>query len=575
MPQETKQCQNCQQEFTIEPEDFEFYQKLKVPAPTWCPECRTIRRMTWRNERSLYNRQCGLTGEKVITAFGPDSQTVIYSNKAWASDQWDPLDYGLDYDFDKTFFEQFKSLLSRVPLPATFIDTKSVNSEYCNHAENLKDCYLSFGVWRDENVNYSNKVSVSKDVFDSLGAVNSELGYWLITSDRIYASAFLQNCVNCNHSLFLFDCRGCTDCLGCVNLRNKSYCILNKQYSKEEYQKEKEKLQLHTWQGLEAFKAKFQELKLKSIHRFAFLTKTENCTGDIISGAKNCHNCFEFHEAENVKNSVHGGFKMTDSADGYGVGGGAELVYEAVDTGLDGYRLLFNVLAWYSHNIEYCYNCRNCSDCFGCVSLRNKQYCILNKQYTKEEYFKTVEKIKQQMNEKPYIDKQGRVYKYGEFFPPELSPFAYNETIAQEYFSLTKEEALKEGFKWKNREKRNYAITLKTEDIPNDIQELGQSICREVIQCATQSEQERENNGCTMAFKIIPKELEFYKKMNLPLPRYCPNCRHFQRLRQKNPLKLYHRACMKEGCNNEFETTYSPDRPEIIYCERCYNEEVV
>ena len=83
--------------------------------------------------------------------------------------------------------------------------------------------------------------------------------------------------------------------------------------------------------------------------------------------------------------------------------------------------------------------------------------------------------------------------------------------------------------------------------------------------------------------------------MNLPLPRLCSNCRHYQRIKQRNPLKLWHRQCQcageksdnkvyqntiqhfhsNEHCPNEFETTYSPDRKEIVYCEKCYQQEVV
>jgi len=183
------------------------------------------------------------------------------------------------------------------------------------------------------------------------------------------------------------------------------------------------------------------------------------------------------------------------------------------------------------------------------------------------------------MNNLPYIDGQGRVYKYGEFFPLELSPFCYNETIAQEYFPLTKEEALKQGYKWKDREERNYQIDIKTKDIPNDIKDVNDDIIGKVIECEHQG---KCNEQCTEAFKIIPAELQFYKRMNLPLPHLCPNCRHYQRLKQRNPLKLWHRQCMcdktnhlhKGKCEVEFETSYSPDRSEIVYCEKCYQQEV-
>src|SRR3989338_2140638 len=191
------------------------------------------------------------------------------------------------------------------------------------------------------------------------------------------------------------------------------------------------------------------------------------------------------------------------------------------------------------------------------------------------------------MNNMPYIDKKGRIYKYGEFFPPELSPFRYNETIAQEYFPLTKEQAIEQGYQWKDPEERNITIDLKSEDLPDHIKDVGNDIVNKVIECQHQS---NCNEQCTTAFKIIKPELDFYKKMNLPLPRLCPNCRHYQRLKQRNPLKLWKRQCQCNGtqsdnkiyqktishahstnhCENEFETTYSPDRKEIVYCEKCY-----
>jgi hypothetical protein len=175
------------------------------------------------------------------------------------------------------------------------------------------------------------------------------------------------------------------------------------------------------------------------------------------------------------------------------------------------------------------------------------------------------------MNDMPYIDSKGRVYKYGEFFPMELSPFAYNETIAQEYFPLTKKEASEQGYKWKDREERKYTIDIKNEDIPDNIKEVDESILGKVIECSNKG---NEQTQCTEAFKIIPNELQFYQRMNLPLPRFCPNCRHYNRLKQRNPLKLWHRTCMKEGCTNTFETSYAPERPEIVYCEGCYQREV-
>ena len=83
----------------------------------------------------------------------------------------------------------------------------------------------------------------------------------------------------------------------------------------------------------------------------------------------------------------------------------------------------------------YCISCFGSHDCFGCVGLRNKSYCILNTQYTKEEYEELVPRIIIHMM------KNGE---WGEFFPSSMSPFGYNETVATEYFPREKEEALVE-----------------------------------------------------------------------------------------------------------------------------------
>ena len=112
--------------------------------------------------------------------------------------------------------------------------------------------------------------------------------------------------------------------------------------------------------------------------------------------------------------------------------------------------------------------------------------------------------------------------------------------------------------------------TIKASDLPDNIKDVDDSILKEVIEC------NNANNNCagSKVLRIIPQELKFYKKMNLPLPRLCPDCRHRERIKQRNPLKLWKRKCMNKGCDNTFETTYSPDRKEIIYCEECYNKEV-
>lgn len=175
------------------------------------------------------------------------------------------------------------------------------------------------------------------------------------------------------------------------------------------------------------------------------------------------------------------------------------------------------------------------------------------------------------MNEMPYIDKKERIYKYGEFFPVEISPYPYNDSVAQDYMPLTKEQVEAQGYFWGETQSRNYKITKRAVDLPDKISDVPDSIIQETIECMHQGTCQ---DGCSTAFRITPDELKFYKNLNIPLPRLCFSCRHKERLKQRNPMKLWHRKCMKPGCTNEFETSYAPDRPEIVYCEQCYQQEV-
>jgi len=583
-------CQNCQQNFVIEPEDFEFYEKIKVPPPTWCSECRMIRRMTWRNERELYKNKCKLTGKEVISPFSPNSKVNVYDKKEWWSDKWDPLDYGREYDLQKPFFVQFDELLKSVPMPAMF-NNHCINSVYGNHSGNMKNSYLFFASWDAENLLYGSKILRSKDLVDVLVCNKCELCYEVSNSLNMYKVAYADISHNCDNSFFLYGCSGCSDCLGCVNLRNKSYHIFNKPYSKEDYLAKVREFDLGSYVAVKKLKQEFLLLKKGALRKYAQIINSPNSTGDNLANVNNCKNCFDITEdVRDSKFCINGGLKMSDVYDGYGLGDNTELIYESVDTGLRGAKLLFDIFVWGGNDINYSYACHNSHNLFACIGLRNKQYCILNKQYAKEQYEELIPRIIDHMNKMPYTDSQGRTYKYGEFFPSELSPFAYNETIAQEYYPLTEAEAKTKGYRWKIPEKKEYQATIIS--LPDHIKDVKDDILNQTIGCEHKGTCQHQ---CTTAFRIIPQELEFYRKLNLPLPRLCPNCRHYERLKQRNPFKLWKRNCMcggmksekgaytnqsphfhgEEHCPNEFETSYAPEREEVVYCEKCYQQEVV
>jgi len=568
-----KKCQNCKNDFIIEPDDFSFYEKIKVPTPTWCSECRMIRRMAFRDYRVLYKRKCDRTGKTIFSIIPQESPFKIWERDSWWSDDWDSLDYGREIDFNRNFFDQLKELFFEVPSPSQTC-WSMINSEYCTGANNLKNCYLVFVSNFSEDCMYSAEITKTKNSLDVTRIDSSELCYQSFALTKCYRTFFSSHCENCMDVYFSRGLAGCSFCFGCTNLRNKQYYIFNKQYTKDEYLKYIEGLDLGSYKSIIGVKAKTNEIIKKSIRKFTEGRYNSNISGEYISNSKNL--LFSYYAVGGEDSKYIQCFFSPSFKNCYDCtlwGQNSELCYECSSVGEDCYNDKFNYrCSKGTHDCEYSYSCYGCSDIFGCSGLRNKKYCILNKQYGKEEYFKLREKIIKHMNDMPYIDKRGIIYKYGEFFPLEFSQFSYNESLASDYFPIVKEKALELGHKWIDKEKKNYIIDIKTDDIPDNIKNVKDDILGKVIECEHKGVC---NHQCVEAYKITPEELDFYKRMNIPLPHLCHNCRHHERLLFRNPMKLWHRKCMHEGCENEFETSYAPDRPEVIYCESCYQQEVV
>ena len=164
------------------------------------------------------------------------------------------------------------------------------------------------------------------------------------------------------------------------------------------------------------------------------------------------------------------------------------------------------------------------------------------------------------MMEVPYVDSRKNEYRYGEYFPVEFSPWAYNETSAYEFFPISRKEVISKGFVWREPDSKEYEAA--TVSIADNINEVTDNIIEDILKCDT----------CGKNYKIIKMELDFYRRMNLPIPRLCSLCRDRSRIKQLNPIKIFSRKCAK--CSKEIETSYAPDRAEIVYCESCYQQEV-
>ncbi|PIR48587.1 hypothetical protein COU80_02655 [Candidatus Peregrinibacteria bacterium CG10_big_fil_rev_8_21_14_0_10_55_24] len=374
-----------------------------------------------------------------------------------------------------------------------------------------------------------------------------ELCYECIDCVDCYNCAFTQDSENCSESTFLKNCIGCKHCLMCSNLRNKEYYVENKPVTKEQFAQFRSLLS--SYSRLQNARERFDKLKIEYPQKFMHGTQNENVIGDYLTNCKNVEQCFDCSDLWDCKYAYQAFDPLKDVMDIQECGE-AERLYEDAFVGYNAHNVLFTTHTlgqisdiYYSSHSPYNKNL------FGCIGLRHKEFCVLNKQYSKDDYEILVARI---------IEHMQKTNEWGEFFPIDFSLFPYNETMAQDYFPLTQEEAQKQGLWWAEKEESIYKGQIVKEGLPDDVRDFPETLCEKILQC--------KKTG--RSYKIIPQELILYRQLNLPLPRLCFQERHRNRMLLRNARVFYDRTCDK--CGVKFKTTYAPDRPEKIYCESCY-----
>lgn len=546
---EWKTCAISGAQFPIYQSDLDFYAKIsptfawmkyQIPTPTLCPEERQRRRICFRNMSKLRKWRCGATWSQIITQYW--EPYISYDNTYWRSDAWDAIKFWQDIRRQETFTEQRWRLSLLVPRPATH-NLNCENSWYCNMAANSKDCYLVAGCIGNENCMYGHILWKSDSCLDMLYSKRCSNCYQCV------------DCLDCSSVLYCVECESCSFCIWCEGLKNKSYCIGNRQYTRDEY--ESMKSQYMFW-----FTSKLAiKWSCKNIN-------SERVFGDHIIESHEITLWFDVVWSDSSK-YLYTVANCTDCMDVCYTWLGGELLYESLFP--QGRNL------YMTHNCQdncqdvlYSENCYACSYCFGCIWLRNKQYCIFNKQYSKEEYETNVWKIIRQME---FTGERGK------FFHPSLSLFGYNETMANEYYPLNIDSPLLKGAgeifhrsDYSSDPKiPEWIITLQWDQLPSDISTVTDDICKRIILCEVSKR----------PFMIQKAELSFYRKHLIPLPHKHPDMRYEERMKIRPGRTLFLRTC--DSCKEDVLSTYpivnsnSVDTPlgyALLYCEKCHKQEV-
>ncbi|MBI2121571.1 MAG: hypothetical protein HYT98_00460 [Candidatus Sungbacteria bacterium] len=553
MQSETKQCQSCKKEFRIEPEDFAMYEKQGIPSSDKCPVCRWKYLLAFWVFGRFRIGKSALSGKQIITVLPENTSFPIYDREEFISDKWDPMTHGQDYDSNRSFFEQLVELQSKVPHPHQ-TGIQNTNCQWADDVWESKNCYLCRSLGWCEDLSYGYRTLRCKNSIDLTYCFDTEYSYDCLNCFNCYKVKYAFNARQCIDSMFLYDCRNVQNCFMCWNLRNKKYHIYNKPYSKEAYQEKLKTFDTRSYDGIYNLKKEFSDLMAReALHRANFNTNIVNSTGNFLTDCRNCHSAYFIEESENCRYFFRG-LKSKESIDLVGCGYNENTAVSCAAIWTYGcLGLLWSSNCRYSFYLEACEECENC---FGCVGLRKKNHCILNKQYSENDYKALTVKIKEDMQ------KRGE---WGKFMPLSMAYSGYNLSLANIIFPENEEFIRKMGGKWDILPIPKFENTISGADLPGRIDDVKDDIARQRVICPETG----------LSYNIAPHELAFYKAQGIPLPRLHFDLRTLNRFRPMT-LMIYPQRGICIFCRKEIEHYYPSELGyKKIACVTCYNNEVI
>ena len=563
---ETKKCRLSGKEFFVTDKDLEFYNKISpifgwkkysIPSPTLCPVERARRRLAFRNPKTIYLRKSSFSDKTIFSQHSIEKPYPVYENEIYYGNDWSPLEYGANFTTESDFLSQFQKLHNQVPHYARPVDNL-INSDYCSSSTRLKDCYLCFNGGDSEKILYSLWFKRCFWCIDCTLMFDSRQCFMCVDIENCDTCFYIQNSHHCNECFYCDECSGCQNCFSCSNLHNKKYCIANQQYSREDYFRKVSDITKNT----PNVQMLFQQWSIHQPKKHLHLLKAENCIGDLLVNAKDSFYCFECSDVQGLRycDTIKTGHDCMDISS---FGWNPAWSYECASLGHNANHILFCYQVLQDvKDVYYSSFCQTVSDCFWCVWFHSHEHhCILNRPYSVSEYEQLCWKI---------VDHMRSTGEWWEFFPHELSPFGYNETVAQEYFPLSEEEVRSRGWNWYNAPEKTFEwdafapLSVSEYDEKTVWFEKAQknidTLLGGVIRCEVTGK----------PFKIIKQEPAFYIEHRLPIPNKHPDQRHADRMALRNPRELHERICPE--CQKKMITTYGTDRAEKVVCEECYRK---
>ncbi len=541
-------CTQCKSSFEINLQDRQFLDNLKIPYPKKCPTCRKKLRLAHWPYGILQKRKCDFSGETIVSTYPPGARFPVYKKEHWFSDKWEPPQQEIDWN--RSFFDQLYELQCKTP-HFHQLGKQNTNCDYADDVWESKNAYMSRSMAGVEDVYYVYRILYSKNCVDITYAYELEQCYECTYCFKCYNLKFALNCRECSDSSFLYDCHGCRNCFMCWNLRNKEYCILNKEYSKEEYYEKIKELKLNSRKFLHELRIQFNKhIRDDAFHKENLNLNNQNCTGNYNLNCKNCDDAYFLEYGEDCRHVMRAPY-IKNTMDVCGLLR-AELCYEICQS-TDLHNVQFASFSVDCNDSQYIDQCFNGNNLFGCVGLKRKKYCILNKQYSKEEYKELRDRI---------IKKMKKDEEYGGFFPYKFAYNGYNLSLGMMYYPESLDDAMANG-SYLEKEPKSSHDGIDANTLPDDSSQISDDLIGKPIVCKETKK----------TFNLIKQELDFYRSHNLPLPDLYPEKRNELRFIQLAPLQSIKIKCFK--CSKDIVTYFPYDwEYEKILCEECYLETV-
>lgn len=315
-----------------------------------------------------------------------------------------------------SFADDLIALQNRAPRIA-LVASFSQNSDYTNYGYKNKNCYLVFASHYNENTFYAQYCFQTISCLDCDRLTSSELCYECTFGRTLYNCNFLYNCFTCSDCEFGFDLLNCRNCFLCVGLRTKEYHIQNKPFSREKYKEEIARIKKQM--GIKQLLAELEKIKQRIPHINMIQRNCENCMGSLLQNCKNCFYCYNSLDLEDCIYMGSGNEAVKDSCDCDNIGyDRSELLYECVGNS-GNFNCNFCNACWHNSDLYHCELVFNSHHCFGCIARNHAEYEILNKKYPKEDWFKRVAEINDELKRKGI---------YGKWLLPPTYP--YDDTVA-------------------------------------------------------------------------------------------------------------------------------------------------